>query len=149
LRITVVSELPVIRIVAAVVLNPAGHLLLVRKRDTETFMQPGGKFEEGETGVEALVRELREELGFELTGADLEYVGRFHADAANEPGHRVDCDVHFTVIETEGVVAAEIEELIWVDPANLDDLRLAPLTAEVMWPYILTMSAAIQGRMPM
>jgi 8-oxo-dGTP diphosphatase len=143
------AELPIIRIVAAVVLNPAGHLLLVRKRDTETFMQPGGKFETGETGVEALVRELREELGFELTAHDLEYVGRFEADAANEPGHRVDCDMHFTVIETEGVAAAEIEELVWVDPNSMDHLALAPLTARVMRPYIMTMSAAIQGRMPM
>ena len=94
-------EQPVIRIAAAVVLNRAGHLLLVRKRDTDMFMQPGGKLEDGESGEEALLRELREELGFELTSADLEYVGRFSADAANEPGHRVDCDVHFTVIETE------------------------------------------------
>jgi 8-oxo-dGTP diphosphatase len=143
-----VSEQPVIRIVAAVVLDRAGRLLLVRKRDTVTFMQPGGKFEPGETSEEALVRELREELGFELTAIDLEYVGRFEADAANEPGHRVDCDVHFTVIETEGVASAEIEELIWVDPTSMDHIALAPLTARVMRPYILTMSAALQGRTP-
>jgi mutator protein MutT len=142
-------EHPVIRIAAAVVLNPDGHLLLVRKRDTAMFMQPGGKLEEGETGEEALLRELREELGFELTSADLEYVGRFEADAANEPGHRVDCDVHFTVIEAPGVIAAEIDELMWIDPRTMDDHAVAPLTTQVMRPYILTMSAALQGRMPM
>jgi 8-oxo-dGTP diphosphatase len=141
-----VSDLPVIRIVAAVVLDPLGRLLLVRKRDTVTFMQPGGKFEPGETSERALIRELGEELGFELEPADLEYVGRFSAEAANEAGHMVDCDVHFTVVETEGVAAAEIEELIWIDPANMDDVALAPLTANVMRPYILTMSSAIQNR---
>lgn len=139
-------ETPVIRIVAAVILNPAGHLLLVRKRDTVMFMQPGGKFEPGETSEEALIRELREELGFELTAGDFEYVGRFEADAANEPGHRVDCDVHFTVIESEGAVAAEIEELMWIHPDDLDDIALAPLTGAVLRPYIRTMSAALQGR---
>jgi 8-oxo-dGTP pyrophosphatase MutT (NUDIX family) len=139
---------PVLRIVAAVVLDRAGRLLLVRKRDTVMFMQPGGKFEPGETSEEALIRELKEELGFELAAGDFEFVGRFHAAAANEEGHRVDCDVHFTVVETEGVVAAEIEELMWVDPFDMDHVRLAPLTAEVMRPYILTMSAALQGRMP-
>jgi len=141
------TDAPVIRIVAAVILNPAGHLLLVRKRATTTFMQPGGKFEPGETSEEALIRELREELGFELEANDLEYVGRFTAEAANEAGHLVDCDMHFTVLDTEGVVAAEIEELCWIDPATTDGIAIAPLTARVMWPYILTMSAAIQNRM--
>jgi 8-oxo-dGTP diphosphatase len=140
------SDVPIIRIVAAVILNAAGQLLLVRKRDTETFMQPGGKFEEGETSEEALSRELREELGFELTANDFQYVGRFFAKAANEVGYMVDCDVHFTVIETEGVIASEIEEMMWIDPASMDDVVLAPLTAKVMRPYIMTMSAALQNR---
>jgi 8-oxo-dGTP pyrophosphatase MutT (NUDIX family) len=74
------SDAPVIRIVAAVILNSNGHLLLVRKRDTEVFMQPGGKFEPGESSHEALIRELREELGFELVEEDFEYVGRFSAE---------------------------------------------------------------------
>jgi len=109
-------------------------------------MQPGGKFETGETSEEALSRELREELGFELTAVDFQYVGRFSAVAANEAGHMVDCDVHFTVVETEGVVASEIEELRWIDPVTIDDIALAPLTSKVMRPYILTMSSAILNR---
>ena len=140
------SELPTIRIVAAVILNPQGNLLLVRKRGTTMFMQPGGKFEPGETGEQAIVRELSEELGFELEADDFEYVGRFSAPAANEIDHLVDCDVHFTVVDAEGVAAAEIEELRWIDPWRMDDLAVAPLTATVMRPYILTMSAALQNR---
>jgi 8-oxo-dGTP diphosphatase len=142
------SEAPVIRIVAAVILNPAGHLLLVRKRGTTAFMQPGGKFEDGETGHDAVIRELQEELGFEFIADDFEYVGRYHAKAANEAGHLVDSDVFFTVVERDGVVAAEIEERIWIDPRELHTIEdLAPLTGDVLRSYILTMSAAIQGRM--
>jgi len=138
-------QAPVIRIVAAVILNQSGRMLMVRKRDTAMFMHPGGKFEEGETSEEAIVRELREELGFELGTGDFQYVGRFAADAANEPGHRVDCDVLLTVVEEEGVAAAEIEELLWIDPRDMDDIRVAPLTSSVLRAYVRTMSSAIQG----
>ena len=37
-----------IRIVAALIRDEAGRVLLVRKRGTETFMQPGGKRDPGE-----------------------------------------------------------------------------------------------------
>ena len=127
---------PVIRIVAGVIFDRDGRMVLVRKRGTVAFMQPGGKFEPGETSEQALVRELNEELGFELDEADLEPMGRFSARAANEPGHLVDCDVFFVRVESEGVVAAEIEELRWVDPLDLPDLELAPLTSDVLMPII-------------
>lgn len=96
----------VIRIVAGIVTDRAGRFALVRKRGTVAFMQPGGKFEPGETARQALVRELREELGFELREDELVPVGRFAAHAANEVGHTVDADVFEIVVEAEGVAAA-------------------------------------------
>ncbi|MDQ1571747.1 MAG: 8-oxo-dGTP diphosphatase [Actinomycetota bacterium] len=130
------AQAPVIRIVAGVIFDDAGRMVLVRKRGTDAFMQPGGKFEPGETPQQALVRELNEELGYELDAAELEPMGRFSARAANEPGHLVDCDVFFIRVGSEGVVAAEIEELRWVDPLDLPDLELAPLTSDVLMPLI-------------
>jgi 8-oxo-dGTP diphosphatase len=52
-----------ISIAAAVIADASGRLLLVRKRGTSAFMLPGGKIEPDEEPVDALVRELREELG--------------------------------------------------------------------------------------
>ncbi|QOR37060.1 hypothetical protein HNO52_17845 [Billgrantia diversa] len=37
-----------LRIAAALILDSEGHMLLVRKRGTERFMQAGGKLEPGE-----------------------------------------------------------------------------------------------------
>lgn len=130
-----------IRIVAAIVFDANGRMLLVRKRGTTAFMQPGGKFEPGETAPEALVRELNEELGFLLDPAGLESIGRFSALAANEPGHEVDCDVFLLTVASEGEVAAEIEELRWVDPLGIPSVDLpadliAPLTRDVLLPII-------------
>ncbi|WP_433219784.1 NUDIX hydrolase [Dactylosporangium sp. CS-047395] len=126
--------MPVIRIVAAVVRDSQGRWLLVRKRGTTVFMQPGGKLERGETPADALVRELAEELGLSVDPAALGHLGRFEAPAANEAGFTVDADV-FTAPLTGPVSAqAEIEELYWLDPAHADDVPLAPLLRDHLLP---------------
>jgi len=83
----------IIRIAAAVILDGDGRMLVVRKSGTDAFMQPGGKLEPGESAAECLARELHEELALVVALDELEPLGRFGADAANEAGWRVDCDV--------------------------------------------------------
>ena len=132
--------MPVLRIAAAVITDDAGRILLVRKRGTTAFMQPGGKLEAGEHPADCLARELHEELGLVVDPASLEHWGRFEAAAANEADTRVDCDIYGVTISQEPIVAAEIEELRWV---ALDDssLEVAPLALEVVWPRLLGTSA--------
>lgn len=125
-----------IRIVAAVLRDAEGRVLLVRKRGTEAFMQPGGKREPGEDDRSALVRELREELGCAVHGAKAAYLGTFTAPAAHEPGQSVEAAVY--AVETDDKIAAhaEIEELIWVDPAAPVSVPLAPLTRDHILPLV-------------
>ncbi|HEX7946094.1 MAG TPA: NUDIX domain-containing protein, partial [Phenylobacterium sp.] len=61
----------IVEVVGAVIRDAGGRLLTVRKRGTQRFMLPGGKREPGEDDAEALARELREELGVEVTAAAL------------------------------------------------------------------------------
>ena len=79
----------VIRIVAALIRDEAGRVLLVRKRGTAAFMQPGGKRDPGEDDVAALTREIDEELGCGVVPGSVTALGVFDAPAANEPGRRV------------------------------------------------------------
>jgi len=123
------SGAPVLRIAAAIILDGDGRMLLVRKRGTQVFMQPGGKLEPGESAAECLARELAEELGLAVDAASLDWVGRFEAPAANEPGHHVDCDVFRVVGISTVSAAAEIEEARWFSRESLATVPLAPLTA--------------------
>ncbi len=124
---------PVIRIVAAVVRDERNHVLVVRKRGTTAFMQPGGKFEAGESPVDALRREVREELGAEITA--ITALGHHDAAAANEPGHRVAADLFAVQLDGPPRPGAEIVEMAWVDPHVPGDLELAPLTTGVVLEY--------------
>ncbi|WP_067501998.1 NUDIX domain-containing protein [Actinoplanes sp. TFC3] len=119
--------MPTLRIVAAVVRDDRSRWLLVRKRGTTAFMQPGGKLEAGEAPDDALVRELNEELGLVVTPEQLGHLGRFTAPAANEAGFDVDCDVYTAPLAGPVEALAEIEELRWVDVREPGDLELAPL----------------------
>ncbi|MGY1889411.1 NUDIX hydrolase [Pseudomonas sp. SDT291_1_S447] len=124
-----------IRIAAALVLNPAGHTLLVRKRGTTAFMQPGGKIEAHELPVHALARELEEELGLQIDPAQAAFLGQFSAPAANEPGFVVQAQIFQLTIDTDVIPAAEIEEVIWVDPTTDPAVDLAPLTRDLILPF--------------
>src|ERR1700722_19287274 len=120
----------VIRIAAALIRRADGRTLLVRKYNTQTFMQPGGKIEASEQPAAALCRELSEELCLELAPEELTYVGRFTAPAANEPDRLVDAEIFS--IELRGPVrpAAEIEEILWLDPDEAAAVDIAPLTRD-------------------
>lgn len=129
---------PTLHIAAAILLNKRRQLLLVRKGGTTAFMQPGGKVDPGEQPLEALIRELREELGLVITAEAATYLGNHQALAANEPGFRVDCALYQVAIRAgdQAVPAAEIEEAVWVAVDEPGDLPLAPLTRDVILPLL-------------
>ncbi|MEU5841243.1 NUDIX domain-containing protein [Rhodococcus sp. NPDC047139] len=106
-----------IRVSAVVLRNATGEVLTVRKRNTSRFMLPGGKPDPGETAAEAAVRECAEEVGAVLDVAALRLVGVFDADAANEPGYRIEGTVYeHPPVQVAGA-SAEIAETRWLDPA--------------------------------
>ena len=125
----------IIHIAAALLLNADGQTLLVRKRATTAFMQPGGKIEAHELPVQALARELEEELGLVIDPTQATFLGQFSAPAANEPGFVVQAEIFQLTIDAEVSPAAEIEEVIWVDAAIDPVLELAPLTRDLILPF--------------
>jgi 8-oxo-dGTP pyrophosphatase MutT (NUDIX family) len=123
-----------IRIAAALISRDDGHVLLVRKRATESFMQPGGKIEAGEHPQAALRRELSEELGIEVAPDEMTYVGRYTAPAAHELGRFVDAEIFRVAVARSVHPGAEIEEILWLDPNAPGSVKLAPLTRDKLLP---------------
>ena len=132
-----------IRIAAALLIGPDGRTLLVRKRGTTAFMQPGGKIEPHELPVHALARELEEELGLDIDPAQAVYLGHFSAPAANEPGFIVHAELFQLKIDSDVTPAAEIEEVIWIDPVTDGGVCLAPLTRDLILPFYRASLTAI------
>lgn len=124
----------IIRIAAAVLVGADGRVLVVRKRGTGIFMQPGGKIEPGEAPLEALVRELREELDLAIAPVAATYLGRFSAPAAHEAGATVVAEVFRVAIAVEPHPQAEIMETRWIDPADSGALPLAILSRDHILP---------------
>lgn len=130
---------PTIVVAAVAIEDGDGRLLLVRKRGTTSFMNPGGKIEPGETPLQAAVREVREELGVVLDPAGIEALGVWDAPAANEPGEVVRAHAFRTVLpaSAEPAVAAEIDALRWVGLDEIPDYDdLAPLFVQKFAPAL-------------
>jgi 8-oxo-dGTP diphosphatase len=126
--------LTLIEVVGAIIRDEAGRLLTVRKRGTAHFMLPGGKREPGEDDLTALAREVFEELGVRVVSAEL--LGRFEAPAANEPGATVRSHAYLTEVSGAPAILAEIEELLWIDPASPPDVPIAPLLVAEILPRL-------------
>lgn len=128
-----------IRIVAALIRDEAGRVLLVRKRGTSAFMQPGGKRDPGEDDATVLARELDEELGCRVLPDSIVPLGVFDCIAANEPGRQVNAAVYSVDVTGAIVPRAEIEEIAWIDPTRAHELTLAPLTRDHVLPLARVM----------
>jgi 8-oxo-dGTP diphosphatase len=123
-----------IKVVAALIRDDAGRVLLVRKRGEVAFMQPGGKRDPGEDDIAALAREIAEELGCCLVRDTIRSLGEFDAVAANEPGWRVQTCLYEIDVTGDFAPNHEIDEMIWIDPATPPDIPLAPLTRDHVLP---------------
>lgn len=112
-------------------------VLMTRTRGKDIFVNPGGKLEAGETPAQALIRELREELGIMVTEADFELLGTFHAQAAYDPAKALVMDV-FAVHAWKGEITPqrEIEELAWIGTELPDGMQVGSIMQHDVLPLL-------------
>ena len=90
--------------------------LVTRSAGKDFFIAPGGKLENDETPVQALKRELNEEIQIDIDLSTLENLGIFYAEAAGKDGLMLEMHVlKVNDYEGEPTPSSEVEEIMWIN----------------------------------
>lgn len=139
-----------IHVVAGVIIDARDRILLARRtegRDLAGLWEfPGGKVDPGETPEQALVRELREELGIEARVGD-----PVIAVPQQYPHKRLCLDVRRIAAWSGTVKGLDGQALAWVPPHKLSSYAMPdadrPVVAALRDPslYLITPELALSG----
>jgi len=115
---------------SAVVTDGQGRILLQRRADSGNWALPGGAMEMHESLIDSVVREVREETGYdiEVTGLVGTYTDPRHIIAYTDGEVRRQFNICYTAKITGGelAISSESTELRFVAPGELDDLPMHP-----------------------
>ena len=129
-------EISGIETIARGVCVRGGKVLLCRAKGGATTYLPGGHIEFGETGREALVREIKEELGLSAE------VGRFLGVVENsfmqkgKPHSEINLVYELCIPDDETVAQEDWIEFEWRGLGELGDLLPAEFRSISAWPDV-------------
>ncbi|MEM7363691.1 MAG: NUDIX domain-containing protein [Pseudomonadota bacterium] len=112
-----------------------GQILITRSIGKDVYYIPGGKREPGESDLEALKREVREELSVCLVDETIEYLGTFEAQAHGKSEGTMVVMTCYTG-DYAGTLApsSEIEEMAWFTHQDRD--RSSPVD-KIIFDWLL------------
>jgi ADP-ribose pyrophosphatase YjhB (NUDIX family) len=115
---------------SAVVTDDSGRILVQRRADSGNWALPGGAMELGESLTGSVVREVKEETGYdiEVTGMVGTYTDPKHIIAYSDGEVRRQFNICYTARITGGTltISTESTDIRFAGPAQLDDLPMHP-----------------------
>lgn len=127
--------MPGIHKVGLLVLKGGSVLLCEQHDHPAQYILPGGKMESGETELECLARELREELG-DVTAVHLVRLGEYHHHTADDPPRPIRIDLYSGTLVGSPEPHAEIARLVWFGESGNPAL-LPPSLRDVIFPDLI------------
>lgn len=138
-------------IVSAIIISKDGKIFQGMKHPekggvySDCWHIPGGGVDERETKEQALIREIKEETGIDISGYKFELVddkGEGESEKVlKETGEKVLCKMKFSVYKVEindkkaeqiGVTLSDdLEKHIWTEPKELKNIKLTPPSIEL------------------
>lgn len=95
-----------------------GQVLLARSKGDRHFQIPGGKIEPDESDIDALIREVQEELAVKLAPESAAHIATFEAKAAGRVDVFVEVRMFSGSVDGTPQASSEIAELVWQSPAE-------------------------------
>lgn len=116
--------------VVAIVQDDQGRVLMIHKTDNDLWALPGGGHEPGESIVDTVLREVREETGYEvqvetITGT---YTNPRHVMAYDDGEVRQQFSIAFRARLVGGSphTSSESREVAWLTPDEIAQLSMHP-----------------------
>ena len=111
-------------------------MLLVRSaKQKEVFYTLGGKLEEGETEIECLKREVKEEIGCEVDKKSFKFLKEFEDVAHGKGGALVHIKMYEGKLIGSPKPSSEIVEIGYFD-TNSDKKHLSEIAQRTIFPWL-------------
>jgi 8-oxo-dGTP diphosphatase len=109
-----------VHVAVGIIINPIGEILLAKRHDHlhqgGKWEFPGGKVESDETVTQALIRELKEEVGLLVSTSSA-----FMTISHDYPDKQVLLDIHLVKDFSGLAEGAEGQQIAWVSQTQLKD----------------------------
>ena len=116
--------------VVAIVRDDHDRVLMIHKTDNNKWALPGGGHEIGESIADTVVREVKEETGYDVEVQSISgtYTDPRHVMAYDDGEVRQQFSIAFRarLIGGEARTSSESDRVEWVDPDKIEDLELHP-----------------------
>lgn len=122
--------------VALAVFKDKKLLVVKAKKDTTTFINLGGKREQGESDIECLKREVKEEISCEIEHSSIQFIKEFIG-----PAHNFDKSVILKMrlytgnLIGEPIPSREIAEIGFID-SNTNEKEVSEIGKTMILPYL-------------